>query len=294
MIGDIPTVTFDTSAHNRLVKDGPLSEAILAGLKSGYHFRFAGLSLEEMASTPDTSQRLALFTYCGRLQDGSTDAIHPHYETLKLLILAHSQNPATFDWKTVNVRAVDFEREIGRRRFVWDDELSAEQRARQIQDQKDYRRLYTRLQPKLAKIIFDHGEALPVTLQEVITRLRASDNKLMLGTGKMLYDRAAGTDVSEATIMDFINVCPPFRALLYGTLISWYDLSIRDRHAGEKFQAGRNDMFMSVYLPYCDQFITAEERGEQEKCLREVINLAELETRVLSYDDFCDSLLVTV
>jgi hypothetical protein len=64
--------------------------------------------------------------------------------------------------------------------------------------------------------------------------------------------------------------------------------------AGEKFQAGRNDVFMSVYLPYCDQFVTAEEKGEQEKCLRQIVNLAGLEMQVLSYDDFCKSLLITV
>ena len=96
MIGAVGVVTFDTSGHNRLVKDGPLSEAILAGLKSGYHFRFAGLSLEELMSTPETSHRLALFSYCRRLQAGSTDSIYPHYETLRLLIQAHSQNPTHF------------------------------------------------------------------------------------------------------------------------------------------------------------------------------------------------------
>lgn len=293
MIGDAPVVTFDTSGHNRLVNDGPLSEAILAGLKSGYHFRFAGLSLEELMSTPETSERLTLFSYCRRLRAGSTDSIYPHYETLKLLIQAHAQNPTAFDWKKVNVRAWEYEREIDRPEFVWDDALSAAQRARQIQGQKEYRQMYCGLRPKLALVFAKHDEALPLTLNEVVTRLRESGSTLLVDTGKLLYDRAANANVSHATVTEFMNVCPPFRALLYGTLLSWYDLSIRDRHAGEKFQAGRNDMFMSVYLPYCDQFITAEEKGEQEKCLREIVNLAELETQVLSYDDFCDSFLVT-
>jgi len=123
MIGDIPVVTFDTSGHNRLVNDGPLSEAILAGLKSGYHFRFAGLSLEELMSTPEAPERLALFGYCRRLRAGSTDSIYPHYETLRLLIQAHWETPTAFDWKNVNVRAWEYEREIDRPEFVWDDTL---------------------------------------------------------------------------------------------------------------------------------------------------------------------------
>ena len=94
-------------------------------------------------------------------------------------------------------------------------------------------------------------------------------------------------------VTEFTNVCQPFRALLYGMLLSWYDLSVRDRHAGEKFRADRNDMFMSVYLPYCDQFVTQRKKGEQEKCLREIVKLAGLETQVLSYDDFCNRFLVS-
>ena len=77
-------------------------------------------------------------------------------------------------------------------------------------------------------------------------------------------------------------------------LMSWYDLAVRDKHAGERFRAGRNDLFMSVYLPYCDKFVTAEKKGEQERCLREVASVAGLETDILSYDKFCDSLLVKI
>ncbi len=87
---------------------------------------------------------------------------------------------------------------------------------------------------------------------------------------------------------------PPFRALVYAVLMSWYDISVRDRHTGEKFRSGRNDLYMSVYLPYCDKFITAEKNREHEKCLREIAAVADLETEVMSYDDFCDSFLVTV
>ena len=50
---------------------------------------------------------------------------------------------------------------------------------------------------------------------------------------------------------------------------------------------------MSIYLPYCDKFVTAERNGEQEKCLREVVLLAGLTTEVSSYDSFCKSLFIT-
>jgi hypothetical protein len=41
---------------------------------------------------------------------------------------------------------------------------------------------------------------------------------------------------------------------------------------------------MSIYLPYCDKFVTTDE--EQRKCLREIAHLATVETEIMSYDDF--------
>jgi len=32
--------------------------------------------------------------------------------------------------------------------------------------------------------------------------------------GKWIYDRAAETDVNEATIKEFMDACPPFRAMI--------------------------------------------------------------------------------
>jgi hypothetical protein len=63
MIGDSPIISFDTSTHNELVKDGPRAEIMLAGLKSGLSFRFVGLSIDEMVATANPTKRAALFAY---------------------------------------------------------------------------------------------------------------------------------------------------------------------------------------------------------------------------------------
>jgi hypothetical protein len=39
-------------------------------------------------------------------------------------------------------------------------------------------------------------------------------------------------------------------------------------------------------------FLSAEEKGEQAKCLAEIARLAEVDKEVLSYDDFCARLLL--
>ena len=90
MICDVPIVSFDTSAHNRLVEDGPLSEPVLAGLKSGLSFRFVGLSIEEMAATANPTKRDALFAYCSRIQDSLSECIYPPNELIKRMVIAHT------------------------------------------------------------------------------------------------------------------------------------------------------------------------------------------------------------
>ena len=93
-------------------------------------------------------------------------------------------------------------------------------------------------------------------------------------------------------VRHFVEVCPPFRCVVFAFVMAWYDRSLRALPDGEKFHAGRIDLFMSCYLPYCDRFISAEVKDEQRKCLAEIARLAELPTIVQSYDDFCAGLLL--
>jgi hypothetical protein len=55
----LPIVIFDTGAHNRLAPEPRDKERIFIGIQSHYFFRLAGLSYEELVSTPDSGQRLA-------------------------------------------------------------------------------------------------------------------------------------------------------------------------------------------------------------------------------------------
>jgi hypothetical protein len=291
MIGHYPVVSFDTSAHNRLATADPMSEAVLAGLKSGLHFRFVGLSIEEIIATSHPLRRDALLASCARIQAGMSDCIYPHGELLRLMILEHSKNPAGFDWKRVDVKAREFEREIQTRKLI-DDAISAEQRAHLKERQREYKAMYSNLQPKLAAILAKHGEAAPPTFQQAVARLKG-EGKLITGMAQLLYDPIAKVDSSEATIREFMDVCPPFRGVIYAMLMSWYNLAMRD-DKGERFEAGRNDLYMAVHLPYCDKFVTAETYREQEKCLREIVVVAGLDTEILSYDDFCNSFLIAV
>jgi hypothetical protein len=71
---------------------------------------------------------------------------------------------------------------------------------------------------------------------------------------------------------------PPFRAQLCALLMSWYNTSLREGNTSEKFAAGRNDLFMSVYLPFCDVFVTRD--ADQESCLRELTKYVGVDTEI--------------
>lgn len=106
------------------------------------------------------------------------------------------------------------------------------------------------------------------------------------GFGQGLYERVAKGRPNEETIRRFVADCPPFHALLMAICVAQYDLAIREED-GKKPSSHRNDLFMAVYLPYCDQFVS-DDRGQQTR-LREIVSLCNLTTRVRWYREFRDS-----
>jgi hypothetical protein len=295
MIGAVRIVTFDTSAHNRVVDDGPRSKPILAGINSELWFRFAGLSVEELFACSKPEERDALFTSCRRLQRGPSECLLASNLLIEQLILGYFNDPKTFDWKMVNVRWSDCERAIRNPEFFADEHVSKEQRElqreRRMLGQQQRERQRVSLRPVVQAIFKKHGEEPPATFPPAISRLENVEGSSVWVGAQRFYDRVTRTDSDEATVKEFMSVCPPFRALVYAMFIPWYDTAVRDYSVADRLNAGSNDLFMSVYLPYCDWFVT-DDPG-QEKALREVALAAGLETEILSYDDFCNSFLVT-
>jgi len=287
----LPVICPDTSVHNRMMKDGLESEAIFAALKSGYHVRLLGLSIEELLATPNTATRQALMAAAGRLQRGQSDCLYPHNEILRRLIAAHEQDPQRFRWQAVNVTSWDYSVGVGSLELRADDELSAATTLHMAEMRKQFKSVWATLRPKLDVIFQRDGQPRPQTFGEVIPHAM-TDNGVFWGIAKGMYDHEAKAQASEETIRHFVEVCPPFRCIVYAFLMAWYNGSMRDWDGGESFSAGRNDLYMSVYLPYGDVFLSAEEKGEQAKCLAEIARLAEVDKEVLSYDDFCARLLL--
>jgi len=293
-------ITFDTSVHNRLIKIDASANPIYSAVKSRYFFRLAGLSFEEMISTPQAADRLALLAGCRQLTAGPAgrawDCLNPPYEVLRILIAAHARYPADFQWLAVDVRSGGLAHEIRTGEFTADDALANLQRTEQNASIKQYKTMWVNLREKLDPIFEGQGIPRPKTFEGAF---KNGSSALFPGMGKALYDAGlrfdAGLrgekiepDSDITTVQHFIDNCPPFRGLLCSLLMSWYNTSLRDGNLSEKFAAGRNDLFMAVYLPYCDVFVTRD--AEQESCLRELTAYIGVNTEVLSFDMFKDEL----
>ena len=105
---------------------------------------------------------------------------------------------------------------------------------------------------------------------------------LEIGAG--LFERAAGTRPTVEQMKDFIERCPPFRALLVALCFSQYDRCIREERQQSLGRAGRNDMFSAVYLAYCKVFVTDDDG--HCKAMKVVADLTGLDTTVLTYQEF--------
>lgn len=289
----LPIVIFDTGAHNRLAKDPGDKERIFTGIRSHYFFRLGGLSYEELVSTPDSTQRLAFVADCRRLQEGPWDCLNPVYEVLRLLIKAHLADPANFNWLAVDVRSGELNHEVRTGDLTEDDELSEQQRQTQKASLQEYKATWVTLRSKLESAFLAEGKPRPTTFSETV---REYGPRLLPGFAKGLYDAGLRADAAlrgetitadtpPELVKDFMDKCPPFQTALYAFLMSWYQHSARDE-SGERFKAGRNDLFMASYLPYCNIFVTAEIKGEQERCLKELASTLNLRTEILSYDEF--------
>jgi hypothetical protein len=101
-----------------------------------------------------------------------------------------------------------------------------------------------------------------------------------------LYGKPTGVKINEAAARDFVDACPPFRALLMALCVAQHQRSVQNPR---QKSTGVCDLYASVYLPYCEDFVTAD--PIQQEALLQVTSLAKLTAKVRSYADFRKRLL---
>jgi hypothetical protein len=201
------------------------------------------------------------------------------------LAMGFVQQGESFDWRRLNVRHQACEQEIVRRNFT-NDAVSREQREQAVDARKHFESAYRRAADAV-RSQFD-GDSRQ-SREKFITSFKAGNGPTW-GIGKGLFERATKGECSDEQVRTFYDVCPPFRALLVSLAVAEYERCVRDFNNRERsMKAGRFDLFMATYLPYCSQFITADRR--QFNCLGFVAAQSQLSTSVLSFEDLKEKLL---
>jgi hypothetical protein len=296
-----PTVAFDTSTLNRLVKDDN-PEPSIAEILARFDVRLTDMSIGEIYATKKPVLREKLNAVCRRFLNAGGQCLLPAHWIIGFLMLQFHKDPLAFDWRGVQVRSREVERLIDEGTIIGDEGLVSEQRSTHYEAQDQFEEMFGE-----RRAIFDalvaNGKAIrPKTFQAWLAPSR-HDGGLYWRFARGLYAEGFGrlsalendsvlTDPPDDDMLKrFDDCCPPFRAFVTAISLSFYDRCIR-HESNPEFSAGRNDQMMSIYLPYADQFITAEEKGMQEKCLREVAASAKIPVLVRAYDDLCQSFLL--
>jgi hypothetical protein len=279
-----PTIIFDTTGINELEKQGPACEPLMRGLECGFKVILTAMSADEIISWKNREGREALLSRFSRLLS-SAECIWPPYEIIRLLLSAHFRNPVQFDWTKVKVRARAYEVAIPVRDF--DDELCVRQRKEQFELEKRFKKMWKGLRHSLDAILAREPSKRPTTYREAVA-IAAMDKGMLWFFGRELNKYVSGNELSDVETGALMEACPPFRATCYGFVMAWYNGSLRVRDGTPT--AGRNDLMMAAYLPYCTRFVTADWAQREE--LREIAVEARIDCGIQSFEEFARSFAV--
>jgi hypothetical protein len=278
-VEDQPIWTPDTSAINRLADD-PDSDALIAGLKSGFFLRLTFTSLSEIIANENGDRRRKLLRVCKQLLPAG-DCIDPQHEILRKMIPEFEANPS-FDWRSLRVDFPQAQDVIARQENFGDQEARQEREENeQLKDQ--FARVYEDAKPHFDRLFTSGAASPPRDVAELVARFQIPGGVFWTLAGN-LYARVGKKTPDETLMHKFVAECDPFRALMIAFFAAQYDLCVRPERVGPSFKSGRNDTVMAICLPYCHQFVT-NDKG-QLACYRAVASIAGLDMIVRSYEEF--------
>ena len=277
----LPTIAFDTSAINWMAKDAPHSDSFIAALRSSFSVLLTGVVIGELISTQDAVKRELFLACCQRLL-ASGRCVWPPSEIIRLLILAHHNNPIGFDWRRVDIGAPEYARAIVERDF--DDALCSEEWKMQEHLEDQFLNQWGDLGLKLEKMFVENPALRPKTHAKAVV-IATQKTSILFAIAQGLYAKVATVKLNDAEIKSFIDVCPPFRASCYAVLGSWFDQT--RKYPPPKKLVGRNDHMMAAYLPYCERFVTRDTR--QTTRLKEIAEETQINCDVRYYDEYVAS-----
>ena len=181
----------DTSGINALAAD-PDCDAIIRSLPVAYHVGITETVIAEVAAHPDDIERNLLLDVMERLLKFGK-CVNPYQLIIEQQAKAYHADPKDFEWRKVNVRFFEAEREVVVREII--NSVSDETRQSLRQWDRDYRAIFSTAKPTFQKL-FEGGDGTRPSLREV-TDILLADGGAHLSIGANLMERATGTRPPE-------------------------------------------------------------------------------------------------
>jgi hypothetical protein len=190
------------------------------------------------------------------------------------------------NWDSLDIRSRHCEAELARRTLS--ENASKEEREFAKETESQFTKVFTDAIPHFKKL-FDEGTERPTSADGLLSHLNV-EGGAFLTMAANLYEKAVGVRPTEEQVRTFVTDCPPFLAMMLGLVHAQFEWAgIREKPVKKDKRVGRIDLFCSIYLPYCDLYITDDD--EQRWCLNEIALTAKLPVEILSFTDFRAGLL---
>lgn len=276
-------LSFDTSGINRLIDPRVEPAVTLAAIQSAFHPRLTGTSIDEIIGDPEPLRRTRQLDVCKTLmRDG--DVLLPFHELLRSHIVAFEGDRAQ-DWRTVPFEASDYRREIALREITT-DALSEEQLQHAVRTAEEFEAIYADARPHFDAIFERYPDRERPSVEDVLEAFQQPEGSFWAMAAR-LYERACDHRTDEGVMRKFVDLCPPFRTILYAMVLAQHDRVIAEKTDRERAKlAGRVDVFSATFLPYCAIFVSDDR--DQQRFLRKVVELSGLPTEVLWFNSFLD------
>lgn len=268
-------VIFDTNGLNNLLDDGEQRE-VLGCLECRFGVRISEINVVEIAATSDAARRGRLLDLLQRLTALGGCMLPPH-GIITEMARCHARYKDRFEWADVDVRCPELDREIAARTFVDTPESANENRLWGRSTDKEFRVIF---KGAIEEFPLDTDPEDKVSQATIIKTVKAEGGPFWRHVAS-LYERANLIPLPTTEAESFIRKCPPFHALAMTSCVGQYN-ALPVAPGGRRLPAaGRADLLMATYLPYCDLFVSNDSGVQRD--LRVIVDHLKLPVEIIDY-----------
>lgn len=260
-------------------------QKVIEKVRAKYYVLISETSVFEIGNTRNSAERKRLVDVCKQLLQAG-ECVMPHNWIMQRMAECNWRYKERFRWDEVDIRGTIIEHEIVSRQFLSQDSISEEGRLHAKEEKKALRQIFAEALEEFKPAFTEEVKAM--TLEEFIGIYKADGGPFWKHISS-LHAHTERFPLNETEAKAFVKRCPPYHAMTLSMAIAHYQYGL-PRKDPAPYDTGPFDLFMSIYLPYCDFFVT-DDPG-QLNATRAIAKEVGMSVTVICYRDFADQLLM--